>query len=170
MTLSFPVTPNLYQHLKPYFVMAEYEAKKSECARRQYGAAIAYPSLSFDLSDVVLGYNKRIGKCCSGDICVRTRLNVQHGQAVEKGGEIHAETAALINNTRPTSTGKFILVGFAGQRQLYEKDSLPCHSCAMNIKHAGFTYIHILSAPDTMSTVSVSSIIEYREQEWEPSD
>lgn len=162
------MTPDLYKRLKPYFVIAAAEAKRSPCIRRQYGAVIAYPSGVTDFGHITTGFNDRIGKCCHNNECVRDRLDVKHGQAVEKGGEIHAETAALINNgKRNGEISYFVLAGFSGERQLYGNESLPCHSCAMQIKYAGFDYVHILLGPELMRTLSVSGIIEYREAEWD---
>lgn len=150
--------------LTPYFKVAESWAKTSPCTRRQYGALIAYD----DSITYQAGTNSRVGKCC-GDICARDRLNTRHGQRVEVGGEIHAETACLITNGKKKVgvNSYFLLVGFAGHKELYDRDVWPCHSCAMQIKYAGWNYIHIRDKEKNIYAISLAHIIEEREAEWE---
>lgn len=156
--------------LRPYFRMAETIAKTSPCSRRQYGALIAYENNQhYDATTfAVAGTNSRVGKCCN-DICARDRLNTRHGQRVEVGGEIHAETACLIENGKKQKdvNSYFLLVGFAGDKELYDRDVWPCHSCAMQIKYAGWNYIHIKDKEKNIYSISLAHIIEEREAEWE---
>jgi deoxycytidylate deaminase len=152
------------KRLEPYFKIAEFEAHKSPCTRRQYGALITIPSTTDILYDV--SFNKRISPCCNGG-CVRDRVNTRHGGSVEIGGEIHAETSLLIE-TSHKGEGYFILVGFENGHQLTNSNVYPCHSCAMALKFAGYNHIYIRDKNMTIIPVSVSDIIEYRMGEWEP--
>lgn len=151
--------------LQPYFKIAEGEAMKSPCQRRQYAALIGYRSIE-DNPLWVVETNSRQSRCCSG-VCVRSSFKFVNGERVEVGAEIHAETAALISAQHKGEA--FILVGFTGPTSpLYGENVYPCHTCALNIKFAGYKYIYIRADKDTIKAVSMAEIIEYREQEWEP--
>lgn len=153
------------KHLEPYFKIAEQEAKKSPCTRRQYGALIATAYAS-DL-DYTVRHNARVTHCCN-NVCVRDALGLVNGQNVEAGAEVHAETAALIDHGgKQGSNDMFLLVGFKGAHELLWEDVWPCRTCALNIKYAGFRYIYVRSRMKTITPVSVAEIIEHREKEWE---
>ena len=156
--------------LEPYFKIAEGEAAKSPCSRRQYGALIGYRSIENDPLWVV-ETNSRQSRCCNSH-CVRDKSKFpsdgRHPN-VEMGAEIHAETAALIKAQHKGEA--FILVGFSGPTSpLYGENVYPCHVCALNIKFAGYKYIYIRTSKDTIQAISIAEIIEYREQEWEYND
>jgi dCMP deaminase len=156
-------------NLEPYFKIGEEIAKTSPCLRRQYGAVVVHggPVIHFEAAT-----NTRMGKCCAGYSCARTELQISHGQRVEVGGEIHAETAALIKSgIRPASNVHFVLVGFTtGGKQLFGRDVWPCHSCAMALKFAGYKHIYIKDLNGDIYPESVAYIIEERELEWERAD
>jgi len=153
------------KRLEPYFKIAEDEANKSLCIRRQYGAVVITENPDDNWFDAA--HNKRISTCCGGNTCARDRINTRHGGNVEVGGEIHAETAVLIDTALK---GFFILVGFEKGHELLGPDVYPCHSCAMAIKFAGYKHIYIRDKNKLIVPVSVSQIIEYRIQQWEPID
>lgn len=154
--------------LEPYFKVGEEIAKASPCTRRQYGAVIVVsgPEIYYQTA-----FNKRIGRCCGGS-CIRDRFGFANGERVEIGGEIHAETAALINfEPDDIYNAYFILVGFLSNgTELLGRSVWPCHMCAMNIAFAGFKYIYIRNTNGIISPVSIYEIIEGREQEWERID
>lgn len=157
------------KHLEPYFKIAQEEAKKSPCIRRQYGAVIVREySHAIGYST---GYNARASNCCNR-ICSRDVYDLpttgKHTN-VEIGAEVHAETAALINDT--TSSDSFrvmVLVGYKDGHELLSEDVWPCHVCALNIKYAGFKYIYIRNYDKEIVPVLIDEIINYREAEWEP--
>lgn len=150
--------------LEPYHKIAQEEAKKSPCARRQYGAVVTH-TREFYYS---VGNNARVSECCKG-ICARTRYGLQNGERVEVGAEVHAETAALIAYN-PPNPGKavVILAGYAGERELLGVDVYPCHTCAVNLKYANINYVYLKNKDGYLGPVSMSEIIEYREAEWAP--
>ncbi len=149
--------------LEPYFKLAEETAKRSECVRRKYGAVVGFagPEIRY-----AYGYNKRISKCCSGKICAREHHGLYNGERVEIGAEIHAETAALINAGPYQDGSHFVLVGFLHDVELFGPSVYPCHTCALNLKFAGYKHIYIREARDRIVPVSISDIIEQREEEW----
>lgn len=161
-----------HKHLEPYFKIAEEQAHKSPCVRRQYGAVLAYPTFILDNTHTRIfesSFNERVSPCCN-EFCVRDRVDTRHGGSVEIGGEIHAETSLLIKTLQLDVTGYFILVGFEKGKELYGTNVYPCHSCAMAIKYAGYKHIYIRESKDNIKSVSIASIIEYRMNEWTPVD
>lgn len=150
------------KRLEPYFKIAETEAKKSPCQRRQYGAVIANQGTTIYH---IARTNSRVSNCC-GTRCARTDLGL-NGERVEVGAEVHAETACLIDAARFAGERQvFILVGFSGAQELLNEAVYPCHPCALNIKYAGFYYIYIKNRAKEIIPVSIHQIIEYREKEW----
>lgn len=152
--------------LEPYFKIAAEEARKSECIRRQYAACIVYE----DSFEWVVASNSRVSRCCNGNICARNRVGVDNGERVEVGAEIHAETAAIIlSGGLKKKNSHFILVGFYhGKEELYGSNVYPCHTCALNIKFAGYSTIFIKESEDNIIPININKIIEYREEAWEP--
>lgn len=149
--------------LEPYFLIAENAAYESPCQRRQYAALIAYGGPKADPLFVVETNNKQ-SRCCDG-FCARDTFSVNNGERVEVGAEVHAETAALIK--QPKKGWVFILVGQTTKgKALYGTSVYPCHTCALNIKFAGYKNIFIKTAADRIEAVSIEEIIEHREREW----
>lgn len=156
------------KQLEPYFKIAEDEARKSPCVRRQYGAVI------IDVSEGNIHFtaenNSRVSNCCRG-FCVRNEMDLPtDGRhiSVEVGAEVHAETAALIAHNRlEGGTRIMVLVGFKGQRELLSEDVWPCHVCALNLKFAGIRYVYIRNIKRNIVPCSVSEIIDYREEDWQ---
>lgn len=157
------------KHLEPYFTIAEEEAKKSPCVRRQYGAVII-PALPNDFGHHT-GYNQRVTTCCN-NVCARDTHNLPtdgRHTSVEIGAEVHAETAAIINAGRSNcEDAVLVLAGYKGARELLWDDVWPCRVCALNIKYAGFKYIYVRNLKREITPISVAEIIEFREQDWEP--
>lgn len=165
------------RNLSPYFKIADDEAKLSPCSRRQYGCVIVWESS--DVNNYVAAANYRLSDCCNGVSCARTRFDTAHGGRVEIGAEVHAETAALIkmglssyqvvnvpnvHDAHPV----MLLVGRMNGKSIRGRDTYPCHTCALNIKYAGFKYVYVKDDDDTIIPVSIAEIIERRELEWEP--
>lgn len=158
----------LVKRLEPYFTIAEIEAHKSPCVRRQYGAVIAEPNADFDTTFYYSSFNKRVSPCCDNNLCARDRVDTRHGGSTEIGGEIHAETSLLI--LRGMNRGYFILVGFEKGEQLLGNNVLPCHACAMALKFAGYRYIYIRNEDKQIVPISIKEIMDIRIAEWEPVD
>lgn len=148
--------------LTPYFRAAEAHATLSPCTRRQYAAMIAYEDINTDPLWVV-ETNSRQSRCCDKE-CIRDQYKFQNGERVEMGAEIHAETAVLIAAKNRGQV--FLMVGFQKGLSLYGTAVYPCHSCALNIRFAGYKFIYIRTDKDTIKAVSIAEIIEYREEEW----
>lgn len=153
--------------LAPYFKLAYEIAKQSPCLRRKYGAVVAYAGPDIDCIQTT---NMRMNaRCCGKDHCIRDRVRVPNGTRTEMGGEIHAETAALILTGIKKHNAYFILAGIDSKgKPLYGKDAYPCHACAMALKFAGYKYIHLLGGPDDIRAYSIAKILEDRMEEWQP--
>lgn len=157
------------RNLLPYFKFADEIARESPCVRRQYGCVIAWENETDGVNNWVGASNSRESDCCNST-CARNRFKTFHGERVELGAEIHAETAALIKygSRRPDDNPVILLVGYiTNGKQLKGKDVMPCHVCAINIKFAGFKFIYVRDDDDTIIPVSIAEIIERRELEWE---
>jgi deoxycytidylate deaminase len=154
------------KHIEPYFKIAEQEAKKSPCVRRQYGAVVVEND-TFPTHQAA--YNQRLSTCCGGT-CARNRRQLRNGERVEVGAEIHAETAALIEYSRNYLTSQLVLVlvGYNGERELLGTEVYPCHTCAINIKYAGIKWVYIRNISGEIVPLSIAEILEYREAEWVP--
>lgn len=153
--------------LEPYFKIAAQAALQSECERRKYGAVIAFNGNELNYA---AGYNKRVSKGCNG-ICARNHFELTNGERAEVGAEIHAETAALISGGPKLENSAFVLVGFLPDgKELLGKSVYPCHTCALNIKFAGFNHIYIRNENTDIVAVSIAEIIESREEEWTTTD
>jgi deoxycytidylate deaminase len=152
------------KRLEPYFKIAEESAKNSPCVRRQYASVIANTGTQLNY---VVRNNSRVSGCCEA-VCARTRAQVRNGERVEVGAEIHAETAALIDwGALEGESAYILLVGFSGVQELLGTAVYPCHTCAINIKYAGFNWIYLRDYRRQIVSVSVSEIMEYREAEWD---
>lgn len=150
--------------LEPYALIAEQTAKLSPCARRRFGAVIVYNGPDIDH---VAAFNERLSNCCRGSSCVREHLSLYSMERVEVGAEIHAETAALILGGRKRPGDYFILVGLTSTgKHLTAPAVYPCHTCALNIKFAGYKNVFVKNTDGVLSPVSIARIIEYREQEY----
>lgn len=159
--LEIPIVKNL----EPYFKLAANKAKESPCVRRQYAALIV--GTHQGLSPTVQ-VNSRIGGCCSDSTCARTRAQLRNGERVEVGAEIHAETAAVIAHGPKVWPDTYVLlVGFSGPRELLGTEVYPCHTCAINLKFAGFDWIYVRDYRKQIVPVSISEIMEFREAEWD---
>ena len=138
-------------------------AKKSECTRRKYGAAVV------DAEDRVIsiGFNKRVGQCCNGT-CVRDRLQAAHGTQTEAGAEIHAEQAALLNWVYSPSAKTMYIAGLDDKGQLLKGfENRPCYVCARMIAYVGFTWVYLPIDGDWQA-VNIFDIMENWEQQWYP--
>jgi deoxycytidylate deaminase len=152
--------------LQGYFRIAEAEAHKSECTRRQYGSIIVYENGW----EYATGYNQRVTSCCNG-VCARDRFKIKHGERTEVGGEVHSEIAALVNFDKGRLAGAhFLLAGFSGEVQLFGSSTYPCHACAIAIKYVGFRNIYVKISDSVITPVSISQIIADRQVEWEPAE
>jgi deoxycytidylate deaminase len=144
--------------------MAAELAKTSPCTRRQYATVIVNEGMRFEH---YYGINERVSKCCGNGICSRDLLGLHNGERVEVGAEIHSETAALIKAGKAKESSALVLVGFANGEELYGTSVYPCHSCAVQIKWAGYKRIYIKESADNIITVPIQQIIEEREQAWQ---
>lgn len=152
--------------LEKQYNLALDTAKRSECIRRKFGFVI----LNTSTNDIYVGYNKRIGRCCEGNECIRDRYQTKNGERVELGGEIHAEQMALINSGPFTSnlSVRAVLAGVnADGIPLTGAISFPCHVCALSIAFSGIRYVHMATEKGVIEAVSIWDIIEHREKEWE---
>jgi dCMP deaminase len=141
---------------------AENAALNSPCIRRKYGAVITGDN-GFGTIMCSVGWNVRMGRCCSNDICIRDINNTGHAQGIEKGGEIHAEMAALVSD-KDYAIKSFYLAGFdRNSKPLLGKSCRPCHMCAMMMKFAGFKYVIIRNTQKELEPISVDEIIEEHE-------
>lgn len=152
--------------LKPYFTIAELEARKSKCLQKRTAALIVRQG--FDI-DYMVEYNRTVSDCCGKDNCVRERLLLPSGQRSEVGAEIHASIAVLIKHG-PKVIGDgwlnnyFIYVAFnKNGRQLFP--ATPCAACVKALKFAGYKYIFIKSDKDAVIPLTVASMLEVYEIE-----
>ena len=153
----------LYQYLTPYFIIAENHAKESPCQRRKYAALVAYGGPKADPLFVVEN-NSRESNCCNG-FCARDTYSMLNGERVEIGAEVHAETAVLIK--QPRKGWIFLMAGQTSNgTPLYGESVYPCHTCSLNIKFAGYTFVYLKKDKNNIIPVSIDTIIDYREKEW----
>lgn len=140
--------------------------EQSPCLRRRYCAQILLGGPS---GFTTTGVNARYSKCCD-DTCVRERTKALHGQMVERGGEVHAETMALIHFKINIQLDEafFFLSGIETStgKRLLGKDVYPCHTCALNIKAGGFSKVILRNEFGDPVILSIDQIIEVREWEW----
>lgn len=155
------------KHLEPYFELARIEAAKSPCIRRQYGAVLASKG---NIIEYEGAYNKRVSPCCNGNICARDRYQTRHGGSVEIGGEVHAETALMIDSHKGPLDRYMVLVGYEKGKELLGKNVYPCHSCAISVKYAGYKHIFIHNKQGVISPIAIDEVITSRIEEWEPND
>lgn len=160
----------LTKQLEPYFKIAEKEAHKSPCTRRQYGTVIAHRIEGAFTVFYDSGHNERISTCCNGNVCARDVVNTRHGGSVEIGAEIHSEVAAIVRGGKALESSYLILVGFENGKELLDTNVYPCHSCAIVIKFAGYKHIYIRNAKNEIVSVSINSVISYRIAEWQTVD
>lgn len=151
--------------LLPYLKIAKDAAKTSPCMRRQYGAVVVTEG---PVIQHYIGVNSRESKCCGGGVCSRTALGLHNGERVEVGGEVHAETAAIINAGISPYIRHIIIAGFMNNEELYGKGCYPCHTCALNLKYAGFKRVYVQEWSNNIISVPLNQIIEERELEWRP--
>jgi len=135
-------------------------AHESPCTRRQYGAVIFLS----EGAGVTVGCNERVSKCCN-DGCLRDAFGIQHAEATDVGGEIHAEQVVLIKNGMRKIDQFIVLAGIKKGKELIEADDYPCYSCARIIKFAGFPTVYINRA-EGVCPVSIEAILEYYEECW----
>lgn len=154
--------------LEQQYSLALDTARKSECVRRKYGVVIDYATVAAGQNPLLVhGYNKRIGRCCDGELCARDRFRTRNGERVELGAEIHAEQAALIKWVGAASN-RFVLAGLdAKGKELTGTITFPCHVCSLMIADAGFKHVYLKLEKNRIEAVSIWDIIEHREREWE---
>lgn len=153
--------------LEQQYKLALDTAKKSECIRRKYGVVMTYEGF-YTNSSPVLGYNKRIGRCCDGELCSRDRYRTRNGERVELGAEIHAEQMALVDASSLARNTRFLIAGLdAKGSELIGKIAYPCHVCAIMIAYYGVNSVWLKTHKTKIEPVSIWEIIEYRESEWE---
>lgn len=140
--------------------------EESPCVRRRYCAQILLGG-----KKGWIGVNARFSDCCDNG-CIREKSNALHGQMVERVAEVHAETMAIINFRIPQvlpDEATFYLSGVdtRTEKSLVGKNVYPCHTCALNIKAAGFSRVMMKDENHTPSFVPIDQIIKEREAEWE---
>lgn len=136
------------------------EAKKSPCVRRKYGA------IFFSEDAYVVAHNKRVSRCCDGNICIRDLMKTQHGHNTDIGAEIHAEQSLIIEAIMHLETYSMMIVGYDKDGEMmYGSDCWPCYSCARMIKVAGMTQIWVPEKNDEFSNHVVDGIMEHYETE-----
>lgn len=151
-----------YSHIE---IAKNFGIENSQCSRRKYGTIIMD-----DSGKMVFGANVRVGRCCTDFECIRDRRETSHSVNVEIGSEIHSEQAVLVDWHREQDIiYQMLLVGVNRRGELlYDRDSYPCHVCALMIKYAGFAFIWIPQKSVFGKTepvpVSISEVIEYHEQ------
>lgn len=157
---------------------AEEAAKYSECSRRKYGAVITgsitvsslvhSPLEEHPFQIVSQGWNKRIGRCCDGNICVRDRFQNPHGEKIEQGSEIHAEAMALLHLGGYPGFKQFYLACYDNKGELLTGERVrPCHYCGMMLRHMGFENIIIRDNDKALISLSIGEIMEVQESVWE---
>ena len=140
--------------------IAEEKAQDSLCTRRKYGVAI-----SDGKKVVVTATNFRVGHCCDGNICLRDRLSLHHGQRIEAGAELHAEAVALLQWTG--KKGHFYIAGYDRKnRPLKDMSVWPCYYCAMMIAYSGFSNVIIRNEHDLLVAMPIWEIINAYEQSY----
>jgi deoxycytidylate deaminase len=165
------IMDDLPKRLEPYFKIALAETDKSPCVRRKYAAMIVYDMYG-DIGDEGtewnpwhLAANYGVTDQCK-DGCIRDRIPTSHAQSIERGAEIHAEQAVLIKAGIYKLHSYFILVGKDKHgNELLGNNCLPCHTCAVMLKWAGYKYLYYKDTEGLIRPISVTDIIEYRENE-----
>ena len=163
---------NIPEKLEPYFKIALKETDKSPCVRRKYAAMIVYnwyadigEGEASESNPWHIAANVRVTDQCK-DGCIRDRVPTSHAQNIERGAEIHAEQAVLIKAGIHRLHSYFLLVGKdKNGKELLGNDCLPCHTCAVMLKWAGYIYLYIKNNEGEIRPISITDIIEYREAE-----
>lgn len=113
-----------------YFLqIAELVATRSTCVRHQYGCVIVR-----DKQILATGYNGSVSGAphCEDIGCLRSQMNIPHGQRYELCRSIHAEQNALLQAAKH---------GVAVNGACVYVTGLPCYMCAKQIANAGIACV-----------------------------
>ena len=145
----------LWNSLNQAKELALKEAKRSPCLRRKYGAIFYYPNV------YVAGHNRRVARCCDGDICIREVMNIQHGHNTDLGAEVHAEQDLFMHHQYEKGM-KFLIAGYGKDGQeLYGLDCWPCYVCARIIKNSNPTpSVWVPEKDGSFSNYTIDEILE----------
>ena len=109
-------------------------SKASNCPRRKFGALLLDPLRNVVLMDGYNGGPRGGGDLCGGDVCVRSKLEVQSGTRMEIGCH-HAEMNVICNCAAagvPTKGAWLVVTGE------------PCLMCSKLIHHAGIDRVIVV--------------------------
>ena len=143
-----------------YLNIAKEVSKRSTCLRIHYGAVIVKNDRI-----VSTGYNgsaRGFINCSQVGSCVRSLMNIEHGERYELCRSVHAEANAIIQaSAEETKDAVLYLYGEDGYSGNQIDSALPCIMCQRMIVNAGIE--SVISYVD-------GEIHKTLPEEWELSD
>lgn len=141
-----------------YLDIAEAVLERSTCIRRMFGAVIVKND-----EIVSTGYNgsPRGRKNCSDvGFCIRTKLNIPHGERYELCRSVHAEQNAIISASRNELIGSSIyLACHNAVTGNIDGNVEPCSMCRRFIINAGIKEVVIRITKEDFKIIPVAGWI-----------
>ena len=142
-----------------YMKIAEQVSKRSSCYRRHIGALIVKNDQM--ISTGYIGSPRKTKDCFEHGFCLRSKMEIPHGQRYELCRSVHAEQNAIINAARSGTN----LMG--GDMYIYGEDPdgtavdvFPCFICKKMIINAGLKNVHCMNSKGNILSFRVSDWIE----------
>lgn len=149
-----------------YLGIAKEVAGRSTCFRRTIGAIVIRDDQI--ISTGYVGAPRKTKDSFEHGFCLRSKLNIPHGQRYELCRSVHAEQNAIINAAR---AGVSLLRGdmyiYGGDYDTKEPiDSFPCYICKKMIINAGLKRVVCSTVEGKMNIFKVSDWVK----EWREGD
>lgn len=149
-----------------YLGIAREVSRRSTCFRRTIGAIIIRNDQI--ISTGYVGAPRKTKDSLEHGFCLRSKLNIPHGQRYELCRSVHAEQNAIINAAR---AGVSLLGGnmyIYGTKADSKKpiDAFPCFICKKMIINAGLIRVICSTADDKMNIFKASDWVK----EWREGD
>jgi len=137
-----------------YLDIARAVSKRATCLRRKYGAIIVLNEQV--VASGYCGAPRGVKDCLERNSCLRTEMNIPHGQRYELCRSVHAEQNAIINAARSGTSifGGDIYIWSYCLETKREYSGSPCLLCLKMVINAGLKKIYY-SDPEKKQKYSV---------------
>ena len=149
-----------------YLGIAKEVARRSTCFRRTIGAIIIRDDQI--ISTGYVGAPRKTRDSLEHGFCLRTKLNIPHGQRYELCRSVHAEQNAIINAARAgvSLLGGDMYIYGADAETKKQIDAFPCFICKKMIINSGLERIICSFSDGKMKTFTTSDWAK----EWRDGD